>query len=173
MGSESRTCDTGIRVESHPKTVAMGYQDWRLLTGTELTNQGGCLIATIPAKDRVKMSEDLLDVCPVQISRMHFLWMLQGEKTKTEGWTCLHERGNTINMCFLFFMCLLSTGSLKRTPLWVLGSLVIKAHLNFLNVKTFLFFSFSGNCPQCEKSSLTISWGQHYLLGIWKNSTFR
>lgn len=70
MGSESRTCDTGIRVESHPKTVAMGYQDWRLLTGTELTNQGGCLIATIPAKDRVKMSEDSLDVCPLQISRM-------------------------------------------------------------------------------------------------------
>lgn len=52
VGNESTTRHSDIGVESNPKTVTVGYQDRRPLIGTELTNQGRRLIATIPAKDR-------------------------------------------------------------------------------------------------------------------------
>lgn len=38
VGTESKICKTGIRVKSHPQTVAMGYKDRRPLTTTEFTN---------------------------------------------------------------------------------------------------------------------------------------
>ena len=50
MGHESTTRDSAIRAKSDPKTVAMGYQDWRPLIEAELSDQGRRLIATIPAK---------------------------------------------------------------------------------------------------------------------------
>lgn len=50
VSRESAQRDEGIRVESNPKSVTMGYQDWRPLTGAELTNQGRSLKATISVK---------------------------------------------------------------------------------------------------------------------------
>lgn len=38
VGTESKTCKSGIRVKFHPQTVAMGYNDRRPLTITEFTN---------------------------------------------------------------------------------------------------------------------------------------